>query len=137
MWKQRKHTRLVNHRVVLAAGAFALTASCFSSSLALAGETIGKVNSYHTYDWPSHQPLLFVYMDSAPSNVPGCASATTSVKRWVTRTDTPGGKAHMATLMLAKAMGQTIYIRGRAGYYANPCEDWPDTESIQMIEPRN
>jgi hypothetical protein len=115
------------YRCVMAA---LLSLNC---ALAMAGSTTGTVVKYFTFDWPGVPPLLFVFISSSSSNPAPCGATTSSSNRWVTRTDTAAGKANMAVIMLAKAMGNPITISGKGGLIANPCEDWGDTESIHAV----
>src|SRR4051812_13630738 len=96
-----------------------------------AGTTSGQVLQHFTYQPPGMSPLFFVHISSAAVNPATCGTTTVSGNRWVTRIDTPGGKAHMAMILTAKLAGKSVTIWGKGGSgYTNPCEDWGDTEGI-------
>jgi hypothetical protein len=111
-----------------------LLALVFSVQGVLAGSTSGQVMLHFTYQPPGMSPLFFVHISSSAVNPASCGSQTISANRWVTRIDTPGGKAHMAMIIAAKLAGKSVSISGKGGTgYANPCEDWGDTEGIFAV----
>jgi hypothetical protein len=95
-----------------------------------AGTTSGQVLQHFTYQPPGVSPLFFVHISSSAVNPATCGSTTISANRWVTRIDSPAGKAHMAMILAAKLAGKPVTIWGKGGNYPNPCEDWGDTEGI-------
>lgn len=73
----------------------------------------------------------FVYFSvPAPTgNVPPCATQTVKDPGWgiryTVKASTPGGKAMIASFLMAAAKGQQVWVAG-----AETCDVWPDTESI-------
>jgi len=99
----------------------------------LAGTTSGQVLQHFTYQPPGAPPLFFVHISSSAVNPASCGNTTLNANRWVTRIDTPGGKAHMVMVLAAKLAGKPVSIGGKGGNVANPCEDWGDTEGIYSV----
>jgi hypothetical protein len=81
---------------------------------------------------------FFVYVDIAPTNVPACATETSSVRRFAVDPGTPGGKAEIAAIIAAFAAGRTIDIGGRGQFPAafpgaQACNVWSTTETINYM----
>jgi len=110
----------------------ALTLACSSAS---AGDTTGQIRQVFTFEYPGVPPLFFVLIGSGAGPA-SCGPLTTAQNRWVTRTDTPAGKAHMVTVLMAKAMGRSVSISGKGNPgsgWPNGCDTWGDTESIHAV----
>ncbi len=59
------------------------------------------------------------------SAIPKCATSTSTTNRYYIKISQPGGRALVATMLTAKAMGSIVSIVGTGA-----CEFYPDTESI-------
>jgi hypothetical protein len=101
---------------------------------ASAGSATGTIAYYYTLELPGTAPMLFVFMSSNATSPAACGSHTLSNNAWVIRTDTPAGKTHMAVLLMAKALGQTVTIQGKGGAFPNPCDIWENTESVYFVK---
>src|SRR6266436_908547 len=109
-----------------------LTLGCAPAN---AGSANGPVTIYFTYEYPGAPPVFFVHIGGTASSPAACGTATANGNRWVTRTDTPAGKSHMAVILMAKETGRTLLIEGKGSVpYPDPCETWSDTESITHVQ---
>ena len=63
---------------------------------------------------------------TARADVPACAAGQTA--RWAIDTNTAAGKAQLAGLLTAHAMGQGVQVFG-----TNTCTIWGDTESVNYL----
>src|SRR5262249_34391601 len=100
-----------------------------------AGTTAGQITQFFTFEYPNTPGLLFVIIGNGPGPA-SCGSLTSGQTRWVTRTDTPTGRSHMATILMAKMMGRSVTIWGKGAPgsgWPNGCDVWGDTESIHAI----
>jgi hypothetical protein len=120
---------LTRSKILVLASAFA-----FACPVVEAGSASGTITGYFTYDWPNTPPLLFVFISGTPSSPAACGSYTASSNRWVTRLDTPMGKAHMAVILAAKMTGRSVTVVGKDGVFPNGCDFWGDTESLRYVE---
>ena len=107
----------------------------FGCSMAGAAQTTGPVTQFFTFDYPNTPGLLFVFVGTGAGPA-SCGISTSGQNRWVTRTDTPAGKAHMAVILAAKLMGRPVKIIGKGetgSGWPNGCDVWGDTESIHAV----
>jgi hypothetical protein len=104
------------------------------STMAEAGSAFGRITKFFSYEWPSSPPLFFINLDGTATSPAGCATATASENRWVIRTDTAAGKAHLITILVAKQMGKSIRIEGKEEVFGTPCDLWSNTESVRVVE---
>lgn len=83
---------------------------------------------------------FLVYVESAPiGTVPACgATGTTTLKRYAVQASSPGGRATIASLMLAFSMDKTVFIAGRGEFPSIPadqmCNVYPDTETLNYVD---
>jgi hypothetical protein len=119
-----------SYRRVIAA--LFLTLACSTAS---AGSTSGPITLFFTFEYPNTPPLLFFFIGIGPGPA-SCGPTTSGQNRWVIRTDTPTGKAHMTMLLMAKQLGRPVTIIGKGdtnGAWPNACDLWGDTESVHAV----
>lgn len=93
------------------------------------------MTQFFTFEYPTTPGLFFVFVGTGPGPA-SCGSSTSGQNRWVTRTDTPAGKSHVLTIMMAKLMGRPVRIIGKGepgSGWPNGCDTWGDTESIHAV----
>lgn len=94
---------------------------------ASASNTSGTVNNL--LGLPAYN-AYFVYVGGTPSaGAPPCATQTTGGNpRYAFDPSTAGGKATIATLIMARSLGITVTIVG-----AGTCNTWGDTEDLTFM----
>jgi len=77
---------------------------------------------------------VMVFTNVPVTHPAACGAAN---PRFAIDPSTPGGKAILATVFFAQAMGRKVDIVGRGEFpqnFTNFCNVWPDTESINYID---
>ncbi len=94
----------------------------------------GTVNLVIPLEGPG---FIFKVSGNLAGNVPACATSTSATNiRYAIDPTTDAGKAMIAGVYLAKAIGNKIDVNGRYDYptsFTNFCNVWGDTETVNNM----